>query len=87
MKLGRVIGQVWATNKVHQLKSCRLFVVEPLNSRNQSSGDPLVAADPCHIAGVGDHVVYVTNTDAAQAFDSGFAPVNAAIVELVDFVD
>ena len=87
MKLGRVIGQVWATNKVHQLKSCRFYVVQPMTCRKKSTGHPLVAADPGHLAGVGDCVVYVTNTDAAQAFDSGFAPVNAAIVELVDFID
>ena len=87
MKLGRIIGQVWATNKVHQLKSCRLYVVQPLTSQNKTSGHPLVAADPQHLAGPGDRVVYVTNTDATQAFDSGFAPVNAAIVELVDFVE
>ncbi|MBN1782671.1 EutN/CcmL family microcompartment protein [bacterium] len=87
MKLGRVIGQVWAVNKVHQLKSCRLFVVQPVHSDGHQSGHPLVAADPQNMAGVGDRVVYVTNTDAAQAFDTGTAPVNAAIVELVDFVD
>jgi microcompartment protein CcmK/EutM len=45
---------------------------------------PLVAADPLNLATGGDIVVYVTSTDATQAFDSGFAPVNAAIVELVE---
>ncbi|MFC1569251.1 EutN/CcmL family microcompartment protein [bacterium] len=87
MKLGKVIGQVWATNKVVQLKSCRLFVVQPILSNNKLKGHPLVVADPQNIAGLGDKIIYVTNTDAAQAFDSGSAPVNAAIVELVDFVD
>lgn len=87
MKLGRVIGKVWATNKVVQLKSCRLFVIQSINSKEQKVGDPLVAADPQNIAGIGDTVVYVTNTDAAQTFDTGFAPVNASIVELVDFID
>ena len=87
MKLGKVIGRVWATNKVHQLKSCRLFITQPLTSQNENAGNPLVVADPKNLAGIGDRVVYVTNTDATQAFDSGIAPVNAAIVELVDFVD
>jgi microcompartment protein CcmK/EutM len=31
-------------------------------------------------------VLYVTSTDATQAFDNGYAPVNASIVELVDEV-
>ena len=86
MKLGKVIGQVWATNKVSQLKSCRLFVVQPIKSDNKKDMHPLVVADPQNIAGIGDKIVYVTNTDAAQAFESGFAPVNASIVELVDFI-
>jgi microcompartment protein CcmK/EutM len=47
----------------------------------------LVVADPKNIAGVGDTVVYVISTDATQAFDSGFAPVNASVVELVDSID
>lgn len=87
MKLGRVIGQVWATNKVPELKSCHLFIVQPMDSNDKSVGSPLVVADPKNIAGVGDKIVFVTNTDATQAFDSGNAPVNAAVVELVDFVD
>jgi len=87
MKLGKVTGRVWATNKVPQLKSCRLFIVQPLSSGLKPKQNALVVADPQTLAGVGDTVVYVTNTDAAQAFDSGSAPVNAAIVELVDFVD
>ncbi|NQT27097.1 hypothetical protein HQ585_17210 [candidate division KSB1 bacterium] len=87
MKLGKVIGQVWAINKVHQVHSCRFFVVQPLTSQNKNVRHPLVVADPKNMAGVGDRIIYVTNTDATQAFDTGIAPVNAAIVELVDFVD
>lgn len=87
MKLAQLIGQVWAVNKVHQVKSCRFFIAQPLTSKLKSTGNPLVVADPQNIAGVGDKVIYVTNTDAAQAFDSGSAPVNAAVVELVDFID
>lgn len=87
MKLGRVIGQVWATQKVPQLKSCRLFVVQPLSSDGNPSGSELVVADPQNIAGIGDRIVYVTNTDAVQAFDTEKVPVNASIVELVDSVD
>ncbi len=84
MKLGRVIGVVWATKKVPQLHGCRLYVVQPIRQNGQDTGHPLVVADPKNIAAPGDRIVFVTNTDAAQAFDSGFAPVNASVVELVD---
>ena len=86
MKCGKVIGKVWAERKVPQLRSCRLLVIQPV-SGGTPAGNPVVVADPCAIAGAGDIVVFVTNTDAAQAFDTGFAPVNASVVALVDFID
>jgi len=86
MKLGRVIGTVWSDRKVPQLLGCRLLVVQPLSGAGAKNGAPLVAADPKSIAGIGDRVVVVTSTDAAQAFDTAFAPVNASVVALVDAV-
>ncbi len=87
MKLGRVIGKVWAERKVSQLQGCRLLVIQPLSSDGKKIDRPLVVADPKNIAGPGDLVLYVTSTDASQAFDTGFAPVNASVVELVDSID
>jgi microcompartment protein CcmK/EutM len=88
MKLAKVTGVVWATQKSPEINNCRLFLVQPISGVDaKPRGYPFVAADPYHLAGSGDVVVVVTNTDATQAFDSGFAPVNAAIVELVDDLD
>lgn len=87
MKMGKVIGNVWAVRKVEQLQGCRIHVVQPIDQNRKNTGNPLVVADPQNIAGSGDTVVYVTSTDATQAFDSGFAPVNASVVELVDAID
>ncbi len=87
MKLGRVIGHVWADRKVPQLEGCRLHIVQPVNSHLKPCGRTLVAADPRNLAGPQDLVVLVTSTDAAQAFDTGFAPVNASIVLLVSSVE
>lgn len=84
MKLGIVTGVVWASRKVYELNSCRLYIVQPVTHSGRKSGNPLVAADPKNIAAGGDTVVFVTSTDAAQAFKGGYAPVNASIVELVD---
>lgn len=84
MKTGKVIGVVWASQKVEELNGCRLYVVQPCNSEGKNIGRPLVVADPQRIGAFDDMVVYVTSTDAAQAFDNGFAPVNASIVQLVD---
>jgi ethanolamine utilization protein EutN len=86
MKLGRVTGVVWASRKVRSLAGCRLYLVQPVTSDGTTTDVPLVAADPRGLAAPGVTVVYVTSTDATQAFDTGYAPVNAAIVELVDEV-
>ena len=86
MKIGKVIGVVWASQKVEELEGCRLYVVQPCNSEGNEEGRPLVVADPQRIGSFEDLVVYVTSTDATQAFDSGFAPVNASIVQLVDTI-
>jgi microcompartment protein CcmK/EutM len=86
MKLGVITGVVWASKKVKELDGCRMFILQPVAVNGSKTDLPLVAADPKNIASAGDRVVYVTSTDAAQAFDSGFAPVNASIVALVDEV-
>ena len=84
MKIGKVIGVIWATQKVKELEGCRLYVVQPCSSEGLKDGKQLVVADPQGIGAIGDKVVYVTSTDAAQAFDNGFAPVNASIIQLID---
>ena len=71
---------------MEQLEGCRLCVVQPVSSIGRKLGNPIVAADPKNIGASGETVVYVTSTDAAEAFDSRFVPVNASIVELVDEV-
>jgi ethanolamine utilization protein EutN len=87
MKLGKVIGKVWAERKVPQLQGCRLQVIQPLSSKGEKVDFPLVVADPHNISGIGDVVVYVTSTDAVQAFDNIMTPVNASVVELVESID
>lgn len=84
MKLGIVTGVVWASRKVKEIESCRMYIVQPVSSEGEINDIPLVVADPQRLAAPGDKVVYVTSTDATQAFDDGFAPVNASIIKLVD---
>ena len=85
MKLGRVVGKVWSERKVATLEGVRLLVVQPVSSDGRDSGRLLVAADPQGAASGGDTVVYVTSTDATDAFP-GDTPVNACVVMLVDSI-
>ncbi|MEN8121901.1 MAG: EutN/CcmL family microcompartment protein [Bacteroidota bacterium] len=84
MKLGVVVGVVWASRKVKELDACRMYIVQPVSSEGKPTDTPLVVADPKGLASSGDKIVYVTSTDAAEAFKGGYAPVNASVVELVD---
>jgi microcompartment protein CcmK/EutM len=84
MKLGIVTGVVWASRKVKEMEGCRMYIIQPISSEGNITETQLVAADPQSLAAPGDRVIYVTSTDATQAFNNGFAPVNASIVELVD---
>ena len=41
MKLGKVIGVVWASRKVKELNGCRLSVVQPVSTKGENIGNPL----------------------------------------------
>ncbi len=74
MKIGKVIGSVWATRKAECLQGQTFLVVE-------SDGNRIVAADQVG-AGVGDRVLLATGTVASRYCMD--APVDAAVVAIVD---
>ena len=74
MKIGNVVGAVWATRKAQCLQGQTFLVVE-------SDGQLIVAADQVG-AGVGDRVLLATGTVASRYCMD--APVDAAVVAIVD---
>ena len=86
MYLGRVIGTVVATRKNEDLKGIKLLVVQPLDHRQEAAGEPFVAVDTAQ-SGPGEVVFWVGAREAPKALPSGYAPVDAAIVGIVDRVD
>lgn len=74
MKIGKVIGSVWATRKAQCLQGQTFLVVE-------SDGGALVAADQVG-AGPGDRVLLATGTVASRFCMD--APVDAAVVAILD---
>ena len=86
MQIGRVIGTIVATRKDSSLHGIRLLLVEPLDHREEATGPPIVAIDVVS-AGRGEKVFFVTSREAAQAIPSAHAPVDAAIVGIVDRID
>jgi len=74
MKIGKVIGSVWATRKAQCLMGQTFLVVS-------TEEDEIVAADQVG-AGPGDRVLLVTGTVASRFCMD--APVDAAVVAIVD---
>ena len=74
MKIGKVIGAVWATRKADCLQGQTFLVVK-------ADGEEIVAADQVG-AGPGDRVLLATGTVASRFCMD--APVDAAVVAIVD---
>lgn len=88
MEFGIVIGTIVATIKDPSLIGCLLLLVQPITQLGEKRGNPLVALDPDRNAGVGDVIIFVHSPDACMALPGDiWAPINAAIVAIVDHVD
>ena len=85
MRLGRVIGTIWATQKDASLHGRRMLLVQPLRADGSDAGRPTVALDTCD-AGPGDTVLYVTSSEAALPFRAthDLTATDATVVGVVD---
>ena len=83
MQVARVIGDVVATRKDDNLSGLKLLVLQPVDASKQPNGRTLVAADAAG-AGTGEYVFFVRGREAAFPFYPVEAPVDAAIVGIVD---
>ncbi len=86
MLLGQVIGTLVATQKAPNLDGVKLLVVQPLDRHGAPSGQPQIAADATGQAGPGERVMLIASREAAQALERTYAPVDLAIVGIVDEV-
>lgn len=84
MKVGKVIGTIWATRKEEKLAGLKLLLVQPINIVSGSGdGSPIVAADTIG-AGVGERVILVGGSSARRAAGGSDTPVDATVVGIVD---
>lgn len=85
MILGRVVGSVWATRKHGKLARCKLLLVRPYGYYEPTHRNAqLVAVDATVQAGVGDDVIVCLGTPARDSLGDRNAPVDAAILGVVD---
>ena len=86
MQIGRVVGTVVSTQKHRKFEGAKLMLVQPLNIDDTPRGHALLAVDGVG-AGVNEKVLVVLEGRAAgEALGKKGAPVDAAIVGIVDTV-
>lgn len=84
MRIGKVIGSIWATRKEEKLAGLKLLIVQPINIIDGSNDKvPIVAADIIG-AGIGETVLIVGGSSARGAVGSMEIPVDATVVGIVD---
>jgi ethanolamine utilization protein EutN len=87
MQLARVIGTVVSTQKHRKFEGAKLLLVQPITLDDQPRGTALLAVDAVG-AGVHEKVLVVIEGRAAgEALGRKAAPVDAAIIGIVDQVD
>jgi len=87
MQIGRVIGDLSATQKHASHEGRSILLVQPIDVDGSDRGNPVVALDSVH-AGVGDRVLLVQDGYAAStALGLKLSPVDAAVIGIIDRVD
>ena len=87
MQIARVVGTVVATQKHRKFEGAKLLLVQPVSLDDAPRGTPLLAVDSVG-AGVHEKVLIVLEGRAAgEALGRKGAPVDAAVVGIIDTVD
>jgi len=87
MIIGRVIGEVVATQKHPSHENRKALLVQPLTLEWTDRGDPVVALDWVD-AGVGDRVLVVMEGwSAMTSVERPMTPIDMAVVAVIDTVE
>jgi ethanolamine utilization protein EutN len=87
MLIGRVVGDVVATQKVPSHEGRKILLVQPLNLDGSDRGEPVLALDAVD-AGVGDRVLLTTDGFSAMtAVGRPNSPIDSAVIGVIDDVD
>lgn len=87
MLIARVIGDLTATQKHPSHEGRKILLVQPLNLDGTDRGAPMVALDSVN-AGIHDKVLVTTDGYAAfTAVGHKLAPIDAAVLGIIDHVE
>lgn len=82
MIIGKVVGSLFSTRKSEKLVGNKFMIVEPVETM-QAAGERVVAIDIIG-AGIGEYVLVAQGSAARIGCDMADAPVDAAIVGIID---
>ena len=86
MFVGTVVGQLWSTKKVENLKSLRFLLIRPENLDKEPNTSIVVVADILG-AGVGEKVMIAYGRAARLAIGNEDVSIEAAVVGIIDNID
>ena len=82
MIIGKVVGSLFSTRKSDKLVGNKFMIVEPVENM-RTTGSRLVAIDIIG-AGIGEYVLVAQGSAARIGCDMSDAPIDAAIVGIID---
>lgn len=85
MNLAKIIGTIWSTQKDPMLNGLKMQLIQPLDSRKNNIGVPIIAVDSVG-AGIGEEIFYVTSSEAVIPLKNKPALTDATIIGIVDKV-
>ena len=87
MLIGRVIGDVVATQKAPSHEGRKILVIQPLNLDGSDRGEPVLALDAVD-AGTGDRVLLASEGFSAMtAVGRPNSPIDMAVIGIIDSVE
>lgn len=87
MLIGRVIGELVATQKHPSHEGRKVLIVQPLNLDGSDRGDAVLALDAVD-AGVGDRILLATDGWAAShAVGRPQSPIDMAVIGFIDQIE
>lgn len=93
MKIGKVIGNVVATRKDERLVGYKLLIVREMIPAEAGTLHPVEDSSGTSVvvdlvgAGVGETVIFCSGSTARASAGDGSAPIDGAIVGIIDTVD
>jgi ethanolamine utilization protein EutN len=85
--IGRVIGDLVATQKAASHEGRKILIVQPLNLDGSNRGEVVIALDAVS-AGIGERVLLTTEGYSAMtAVGRPNSPIDSAVIGIIDSVD